>query len=213
MDNASKALIIVGEVLIAILVLSLMVAVFISFGNFSAKMHEHMTESQITEFNSHFLSMEHRVNITAQEIATIINYTKQLNDKRELDYNTRVDSEYYTTIALYGVVINGGTKNIEDVFKHSSFVNSADDYNNNLQSILAKFIKENNTYYFSCNATIKKYKDKDTELEIEYEDYYDNGTTSKDIIYNKKTGLINKIIFRKTPIIDILNYDKYNILS
>lgn len=207
MDNASKALIIAGEVLIAILVLSLMAAIFISFGKFSAEMHEHMTESQRTEFNSHFLSMEYRINITSQEIATVINYVKQINDERELNYNTRADSEYYTTVSLDGVIIDGGAKKINDIFDHSSFIDSADDYNNNLQNILSKFIKENNAFYFSCNSTVTKAGD---GLKIDNEEYNADGTSSRDIVYNKKTGLINKITFHRIEpdIINVLTYKR-----
>ena len=183
MDNASKALIIVGEILLGILLLSLMVAVFILFGNFSAEMHKHMTESQRTEFNSNFLSLEYRTNIKAQEIVTLINYVKQSNDAKELEYNTRTESDYYTTVWIDGA----------DVFNSSAFVNTADQYNNELKSKLDNFIKNNNTYYFSCNATIKK---NGSNLKTEYKEYSDE-YTSEDIVYNRNTGLINKIVFHK----------------
>ncbi len=196
MDNASKALIIAGEVFIGILVLSLMVAVFVLFGNFSAQMHDNMTKSQRTEFNSHFLSMEYRINITAQEIVTLVNYVKQINDARELDYDTRTSSDYYTTVLIDGV----------DVFNHSTFVNTAEQYNNELQNKLANFIKNNNTYYFSCNAKVKK----DGEnLKTEYKDYSDE-YTSEDIVYNRNTGLVNKIVFHKIDpsIMNVLTYNR-----
>lgn len=197
MENASKALIIIGEVLIAVLILSLLVGVFSAFGNFSAEMHNHMAESQKIEFNSHFINMENRINITAQEVATIINYVKQVNDEKELDYNTRTSSEYYTTVYLYGV--NG--KNKVDVFNSSSFIDTADEYNNNLQNLLAEFISNNNIYYFSCKADVTKNGEK---LNIDYT------KNSDDIVYNENTGLITSISFHRIDydIINVLTYSK-----
>ncbi len=174
MDNTSNALIMAGEILIAILVLSLMAYVFIQFGNFSSEMHETMIETQIEEFNNKFNTYAYRTNITAQEIATIINFAKQQNDSRELVWKD--SSPYYVTVYIDGA----------DVFNSNKYIGNNDDYNNNLklEEILKKFIKENNTFYFSCNATLEKKNNKiDTEL-------YDN-----DIQYSQETAMINKIEF------------------
>ena len=92
MENASKALIIAGEVLIAVLVITFMVSLFVTFGNFSANIHEKLSNEQVIKFNNNFTIYEGRINITAQEIVTAINFAKQANDARELDYDTMTSS-------------------------------------------------------------------------------------------------------------------------
>ena len=144
MENASKALIIAGEVLIAVLVLSLMASIFLAFGNFSTNMHAKMSRVEIQQFNSHFYAFEGRENITAQEIVTIINFAKKANDSRELEYNTRKSSEYYTTVTIDG----------KDVFEHADFVNNQDKYDNKLPDILNEFMKNNNFNYFKCKSIL-----------------------------------------------------------
>ena len=101
MENSSKALIMAGEILIAILVLSLIAYLTVMFGQFSAGMHEKISESQRTEFNSHFFNCEGRSDITVQDIVSIIHFAKQENDSRELKYND--SSIYYVSVKIDGV--------------------------------------------------------------------------------------------------------------
>ena len=55
MENASKALILAGEILLGIMLLSIGVYVFNLFGDFSQNMSSEIEKSQITEFNEQFL--------------------------------------------------------------------------------------------------------------------------------------------------------------
>ena len=110
MENASKALIIAGEILIALMVIALMVYIFSAFGNFSANMHKSMVESQISEFNNNFFIYENRTNITATEIVSIINFAKQANDSRELSRN-EIESDYYIRVYIDNI----------DVFNNEKF--------------------------------------------------------------------------------------------
>ena len=54
MENASKALIMAGGVLIGILIISLAVYLFADFGSTSAQINAQNSQKQITEFNSKF---------------------------------------------------------------------------------------------------------------------------------------------------------------
>jgi predicted porin len=74
MENASKALIMAGEIVIAILVIGLIVYINVLFGNFSVSMNSKISESKTAEFNNNFYVYSGRYNITAPEIATIINF-------------------------------------------------------------------------------------------------------------------------------------------
>ena len=175
MENASKALIIAGEVLIGVMVLTLMVYIFSAFGNFSSNMHKNIEESQITQFNQNFFTYENRTNITAAEIVTIIKFAKQSNDSRELSRN-ETSSEFYIRVYIDDI----------DVFNNVKYISNDYDYNEGLNNILNEFIKNNNTTYFCCNASLEK---KGDNLEVKYDKY------TNDVVIQEKTGLVNEIHF------------------
>ena len=81
MDNASNALIMAAEILIAILVLSLIVTVNVLFGSYSRSVNDQIAESKDAAFNSHFYNYLNRANISAAEVASIINFSKITNDE------------------------------------------------------------------------------------------------------------------------------------
>lgn len=183
MENASNALIIAGEILIAVLVISLFAYIVVQFGNFSTQMHQEMLESQITSFNNNFTVYSYRTNITAQEVATAINFAKQANDDKELEWND--SSEYYITVYIDG----------QNVFNSSKYIKNKDEYKNNnkIDETIMKFIKDNNTKFFSCNASLEKNGSKIKQK-----------TYDSDIHYNDKTSLINRIDFHSINT-DIIN--------
>lgn len=174
MENTSNALIMAGEILIAILVLSLFAFIVIQFGSFSSEMHKDMVDSQLASFNNNFTIYSYRTNITAQEIATAINFAKQANDDKALEWND--SSEYYVTVYIDN----------ENVFYSNKYIKSKEEYQNanKIDEVIRKFIKENNTKYFACNASLEKKGNKINQKKYE-----------KDIYYNQKTGQINRIDF------------------
>lgn len=209
MENASKALIIAGEILIAVLVLTLMVSVFVAFGNFSANMHKRLSNEQIIQFNENFYQYDGRINITAQEIVTIINFAKQSNDARELDYDNRKNSPYYTTVLIDNI----------DFFGNSKYVDSKDDYDKNLPQILKSFLNGNNTLYFSCNVkknSIKLLNIDDIESPATYRYMYLNKESkvryvpedNRDIETDGGTGLVTKIRFYPVKEFTVIDKDK-----
>lgn len=174
MENTSNALIIAGEVLIGILVLSFVAYIFIEFSTFSSNMHDNIAQAEITEFNSNFFILSNRSNITAQEIVTIINFAKQANDARELEWND--NSEYYIDVYVDNY----------KVFASDKFINSESDYKNNnkLFQILNTFMKKHNKTYFSCNVRVTK--NRNGEIKETY---------SEDDIKIGTTNLVNEIYF------------------
>ncbi len=86
MENASKALIIAGAVLIAILVLTLGMYVFRMMADSSARIYSELEQSEISEFNQKFLNYDQRgikdgdgkaINpLNVQDIATIIHLSQ-----------------------------------------------------------------------------------------------------------------------------------------
>lgn len=90
MENATKALIIAGAVLIGIILLSIGVALWRNFSNFSAENAQSTRTRQLEEFNIKFKKYEFNSQatredeqnyITAQDVRTIANLAKDYNDK------------------------------------------------------------------------------------------------------------------------------------
>lgn len=77
MENASKALLIAGEILIAIVILSIGVYLYTTFNNVSEEYNKEIKFKQILEFNQNFTKYQNRENITIQEIITIANFAKE----------------------------------------------------------------------------------------------------------------------------------------
>lgn len=101
MENASKALIMAAGVLIGIMILSLAVYLFATFGATSAELHGQVETSRITQFNTQFTSYEGRSNITIYDVISAVNLAKDSNEYYELTDST--DSNYYIIVSLQGV--------------------------------------------------------------------------------------------------------------
>ncbi len=87
MENASKALIMAGGILIAILVMSLFVYLIVSFGATSDKIHDQNAQTQITEFNAQFTKYQGRTNITIYDVVSVANLAIDYNENN----NTKIE--------------------------------------------------------------------------------------------------------------------------
>lgn len=106
MENASKALLIAAEVLIAIMLLTLFSYIFTKMSEDTAKIEEKAKVSKITEFNQEFLNYEGRGTIvvgtdssgnnlynnpiTIQDVATLINLAIDNNKNYKLYTNVKI---------------------------------------------------------------------------------------------------------------------------
>ena len=106
MENASKALIMAAGVLIGIMILSLAVYLFATFGATSAEMHGQIEQDRINQFNAQFTSYEGKQDITIYDIITVVNLAKDNNESYSLTSST--DSNYYITV---NATLQRGTKN------------------------------------------------------------------------------------------------------
>lgn len=143
MENASKALLMAGGVLIAILILSLGVYLFTTSRQLGTTYEGVIQENEIKKFNSNFTKYEGRTDITAQEIITTINLCKEYEEN-------------------YGISTDIAISNISGWSVNK--INS----------------KENGEIAFITDCTNENYK------------------FSCSISYDDKTGIINKVNFRKT---------------
>lgn len=77
MENASKALLLGGGILIGLIVMSIGVYLFTSYSDNYLPFEQKMEANEIKKFNANFTKFEGRDNITIQEIVTLINFAKQ----------------------------------------------------------------------------------------------------------------------------------------
>ena len=83
MENASKALLISGGILIAMLVISIGVYLFANSADLGSSYEQTMQATEIQKFNVNFTKFEGRKDITIHEIITLANFAKQYEEKEE----------------------------------------------------------------------------------------------------------------------------------
>lgn len=76
MENATKALLIAGGVLIAILIITVMVMLFNSTGNVSRSYNDRIETEEVTKFNANFTQYL-RQDLTIHDVISICNFAKQ----------------------------------------------------------------------------------------------------------------------------------------
>jgi len=96
MENASKALLMAAGVLIGILVLSLAVYLFISFGASAREVNNRIEESKLTQFNAQFNVYEGRTDVTIYDIISLGNLAKENNEyyKDYSNYKIKIEVEF-----------------------------------------------------------------------------------------------------------------------
>jgi len=119
MENASKALIIAGGILISILVISIGVYLFASYGNIGSSYDKNMKTIEIQKFNSNFIKFEGRKDITIQEIVTVVNFAKQYKEETEIDVKVYIasdelkDNNIITLIEDNSTIIESGIEKVK----------------------------------------------------------------------------------------------------
>lgn len=84
MENASKALLISGGILIAMLVLAIGVYLFSSYKGLGSSYNRNIDATEIQKFNSNFTKFEGRTDIKIQEIVSVAKFAKQYEEKNEI---------------------------------------------------------------------------------------------------------------------------------
>ena len=79
MENASKALIMAAGTLIGVLIISLAVYLFTSFGTTSAEVNSRNARQQLVQFNTQYTSYIGRTDLTIYNVVTIANSAKENN--------------------------------------------------------------------------------------------------------------------------------------
>lgn len=98
MENAAKALLIAGAVLIAILLLTLFTYLFSQMADSTSNIYTILERSEISEFNQQFLNYEGRgirentTPLTVQDVATLINLAQ--DSKNNSKFAATVEIRY-----------------------------------------------------------------------------------------------------------------------
>lgn len=77
MENASKALLLGGGILIGLIVMSIGVYIFSTYSGNATSVDQNRQATEIKKFNVNFTKFEGRDDITIQEIVTLINFAEQ----------------------------------------------------------------------------------------------------------------------------------------
>lgn len=121
MENASKALLLAGGVLIGLIVMSIGVYVFSIYSNNSENFDKNREAAEIKNFNANFTKFEGREDITIQEIVTLTKFAKQYEQENNIhivinlaplgDINKPDNSEEY----FIDLIKNNSTINDETI--------------------------------------------------------------------------------------------------
>lgn len=132
MENASKALLMAGAVLLGIMVLSLGVLLFSSFGGTSSRIHDNIEENQATQFNSQFTKYVGKENVTIYDVVSMARLATQNNQNYEFAHRTVAGVtgvDRYISVICGNVSIELGyleTQTVEDVESHFNKLISED---------------------------------------------------------------------------------------
>lgn len=96
MENASKALLIAGGVLIAMVIASFGVYLYGVFHSHSENLLAAMSEKEVNEFNAKFQAFENR-ELTANEIISIVNLVREnnTNSENQISINWNINSDIF----------------------------------------------------------------------------------------------------------------------
>lgn len=115
MENASKALIIAGGVLIVILVLTLFAYINTKMGSGTHNLYSRLEDHDITEFNQKFLNYDGNKNLKIQDVVTLINTANNANKNNNIEAQVSVlvnNASYLdkSTDALNELLMNNADK-------------------------------------------------------------------------------------------------------
>ena len=90
MENASKALLIAGGMILVILILSVFVYISRKTAKSTSNIYENLEESAITEFNQQFLNFQEKQKLTMQDVVSVAYLAKNNNEKRKMPVEVHV---------------------------------------------------------------------------------------------------------------------------
>lgn len=110
MENASKAIIMAGGILIAVIIMTIGVYVFATFGGSSKDIQEQLNSRNLAEFNNNFTKFQDSKEITIHDIISLANFARQYNVDMGLNYR---DKSYINVCIGKTNLSNDTTQDIE----------------------------------------------------------------------------------------------------
>lgn len=185
MENASKALVMAGGVLISILVASFMIFVLRKAGSMSAEYDIQMSDNELAKFNSQFEAYA-RDNNTFFDVITVANLAYDNNKKNGWDEQNGITVEIYEGGNLkYSILPSKIEKN--HFFKGNDKNNSIYIYNEPQRDLGDKSIID---YYTEMNLVSNDNKQK---YKYKFNCSLKNGIGG--ITYNEINGKVEKVQF------------------
>lgn len=125
MDNASKALLMAGSVLLAIMIISLAMYLFANFHQATSQIEGNVEESQVMQFNNQFTKYESNNQVTIYEVLSMANLATQNNKQYQYEKQLAKGENSYISVFLDGKgYIEGGSSDLEKDIqeRYSSYI-------------------------------------------------------------------------------------------
>ena len=125
MENASRALLMAASLLIGLLILSLAVYLFMSFGVESAEIHKQQEVDQLNQFNVQFTSYVGKEGVTIYDVVTVANLASENNTLYAVKRTeAREENQYnnYISVKLDGARIEKGYGETRDTDYYDSII-------------------------------------------------------------------------------------------
>ena len=119
MENASKALLIAGGVLITLIIITMFIMMFNNISNIQKEQEEQTKLEQIVDFNAEFEAYNKKV-MYGTDVITLINKVVENNKKHD---------DYKITVTLDGVVVNSSSHLIGTDAERTIFTCTETEYN------------------------------------------------------------------------------------
>lgn len=194
MENATKALIIAGGVLISIIIASMLMLMFNNLADFQKTQNEQKAESEIVAFNQPYEGY-HRDGVRGNELISLINRVKDYNSR-----NTRLSPEgtdnVYEPIEITIDITDPKTNNIADfsrsdanqLFTSSSYtiggiqsIQALDD----IKNLTTKQIDCGNGYFYYTEQVLDEFVTAYDKIFISNVDFTNKNINQKiQILYN-----------------------------
>lgn len=190
MENASKALLIAGGMLIALLVIGALVLMFNQIGDYEKAQSSNKKVSQVAEFNKEFIKYTYD-DIKGYELISLINKAIDFNGKKGTIKETANSVDYNKIITINVNNINGfiskyGVSGKASLFKQDKYATKSS--NDLLPQAISKFSSLESTYSLGVMSklsanydSIKTYKDMKKQNKSDDEIKISGGKSIKEI--------------------------------
>lgn len=144
MENASKALIMSGSILIGVIILSIATYLFATFGSHSKEIQEQVDARVIAEFNNNFTKYQGNIRCTIHDIVNCAKFAQKVNEQMDVqdgsDFYIHVYLQNNNPKELTTNYSEEGTRKWTDLISKNLIGNYTDDNGN----------PKTDTKYYTC---------------------------------------------------------------